>query len=115
MKRAFIIALAGMSLPVAASAEEAGHTMQTGEGLMRMCFGAITVQSLSIMCHNYINGYLDAVASGQHAGKFCFDKGGTERLSPDVVTWLSAHPDYRKKTAPEVLDRVLAEKYACKK
>jgi hypothetical protein len=115
MKRALIAAMACLSLPATASAEEAGHTMQTGEGLMRMCFGAITVQSLSIMCHNYINGYLDAVASGQRAGKFCFAKGGTEQLSPDVVIWLSAHPDYRKKTAPEVLDRVLAEKFSCKK
>jgi hypothetical protein len=115
MKRALIVALACMSLPVTASAEQAGHTMQTGEGLMRMCFGAITVQSLSIMCHNYINGYLDAVASGQRKGQLCFGKGDTERLPPESIIWLKAHPDYMKRPAPEALDRVLSEKFACRK
>ena len=69
MKRALFAAMACLSLPATTLAEQAGHTMQTGEGLMRMCFGAITVQSLSIMCHNYINGYLDAVATGRHPGE----------------------------------------------
>ncbi|HEX8978393.1 MAG TPA: Rap1a/Tai family immunity protein [Parasulfuritortus sp.] len=117
MKRVFIAAMAGLSLPFAALAEigEAGHRMQTGEGLMRMCFGGIQVQALSIMCHNYINGYLDAVATGAHPGKYCFGKGGIERLSPSVVTWLMAHPDYQKRPAPAALDRVLSEQYACRK
>lgn len=112
MKRAFIAAVAGLSLP--ASAHQAGHTMQTGEGLMRMCFGAASVQALSIMCHNYINGYLDAVATGSHKGQLCFDEGDTERLPPNAVTWLNAHKDYMKRPAPEVLDRVIAERFPCR-
>lgn len=115
MKRAIMVALAGMSLPVSAPAEQAGHAMQTGEGLMRMCFGAASVQALSIMCHNYINGYLDAVAAGQRAGKLCFGVGDTERLPPNLVTWLNAHKDYMKKPAPDVLDRVISERFPCKR
>jgi len=114
MKGALIVLLAGLLLPVTASAHMAGHTMQTGEGLMRMCFGAASVQALSIMCHNYINGYLDAVAAGQRAGKFCFGKGDTERLPANMITWLNGHKEYMKQPAPEVLDRVIAEKFSCK-
>jgi hypothetical protein len=72
------------------------------------------VQALSIMCHNYINGYLDAVANGQRKGKLCFGKGDTERIPPESVIWLKAHPDYMKRPAPEALDRLLSEKFSCK-
>jgi hypothetical protein len=118
MKRFLIAALlSGLTLPMAVIAAEVEdvHKMQTGEALMRMCFGAITVKSLSIMCHNYINGYLDAVAAGQRKGKICFKTGDPERLPPESIVWLKAHPDYMQRPAPEVLDKVLLEKFACRK
>lgn len=94
---------------------QGGHKMQTGEDLMRMCMAAAKVQALSLMCNNYINGYLDAVVSGLRKGQFCFGKGDRVRLPQAIAIWLAAHPDYKKKPAPEGLDRVLSEKFTCQK
>ena len=92
-----------------------GHVSQTGEGLRMMCLGADKLKSLSMMCHSYLNGYIDAAMHYERAGKFCLQAGDKERLPSVVITWLNAHPEYLKKPAPEGLGRLLAENYPCKK
>ncbi len=116
MKRQLIVIVASLCMTSSTWSDEGqgGHKMQTGEDLMRMCMAA-KVQALSLMCNNYINGYLDAVASGLRKGQFCFGKGDRGQLPMAIAIWLAAHPDYKKKPAPEGLDRVLSEKFSCKK
>jgi len=117
MKRELIVAVACLYMASSTWADEglSGHKMQTSGDLMRMCMAAAKGPALSVMCNNYINGYLDAVASGRHKGKFCFGKGDRERLPQAVAIWLAAHPDYKKQPSPEAMDQVLSEKFACKK
>lgn len=116
MKMRCLLALLSVLLPgVAMAAVSAGHRMQTGDGLLKMCLGADKVPSLAMMCHNYLNGYIDATLSSGPARRFCLGPGDKERLPTVVVTWLNAHPDYQKKSAPAALDRLMGENYPCRK
>lgn len=90
------------------------HTVQTGEGLLKMCQGADRVKALAMMCHSYLNGYLDTTFYSSKPGRFCLGPGGKERLPTLTVTWLKAHPEAMKTPAPEALGKVLAEHYPCR-
>lgn len=92
-----------------------GHAMQTGEGLKKMCMGADKVKALSMMCHSYLNGYIDAAMHIEKGAPFCLGSGDKERLPTVTITWLNAHPDYMKRPAPEALSKLMVENYPCRK
>jgi hypothetical protein len=115
MKIRRIVSVLALCLLSSAAPAGAGHTIQSGDALLKMCLGADKLKSLAMMCHNYLNGYIDAALFFGKGGKFCLGAGDKERLPTVVVTWLNAHPEYLKKPAPEALVKVLAENYPCRK
>ncbi|MFA5083472.1 MAG: Rap1a/Tai family immunity protein [Hydrogenophilaceae bacterium] len=108
------IAMAALALSgsVAATTE---HSVQTGEGLMKMCNGADRIKMLGMMCHSYLNGYIDTASFYGKGGRFCLGSGDKQRLPVVVITWLNAHPDHLHKPAPEAIGKLLADNYPCRK
>lgn len=109
-----LCALAGAPAP--ASATGVGHD---GASILRMCQGADKVKSLSVMCHSYLNGYLDTThwQAAQPKGKapaFCLDAGAKEAMPAKVVLWLRAHPMDLTHPAPEILGRALKDLFPCR-
>lgn len=98
-----------------AMATMVGHEIQSGESLLKMCNGAERVKMLGMMCHSYLNGYIDTATVYDSGGKFCLGVGDKQRLPTVVVTWLNAHPDHFKKPAPLALGKLLSENYPCRK
>lgn len=94
----------------------AGATYQglDGTALLRMCQGADKVRALSVMCHNYLNGYLDAAHHFSPRPGFCLADGDKERLPDGLVAWLKNHADKQKMPAGQVLDLALRDLYPCK-
>ncbi len=89
--------------------------MQDGSGLLRMCQGAEKVRALGVMCHSYLNGYLDTVAVYEKkAMPFCIAAKDKERLPTALVDWIRRHPAQEKVPAPQVLGKALAELHPCK-
>lgn len=86
-----------------------------GSVVLCMCKGADKVRALSVMCHSYLNGYIDA---SQHFGRgkaaFCLGEGDKEKAPDALVTWLSAHPDAQSQPAGAVVQKALAEHFPCK-
>jgi hypothetical protein len=86
-----------------------------GSVILRMCKGADKVKTLSVMCHSYLNGYIDAA---HHYGKtraaFCLDASDKKSAPGVLVEWLDAHPESHTQPAADVLQKVLTEKYPCK-
>ena len=115
MNKYRLAALLAALAPMAAPAGEAGHAVQTGEGLVKMCNGADKVKALGMMCHSYLNGYIDAALFHGQGGRFCLGDGDKQRLPAVAITWINAHPDYMKKPAPAALGRLLADNYPCRK
>lgn len=102
---------------VLTSAElEAGSArlIQTGAGLVKMCGGSDKVKALSMMCHSYLNGYLDTVAYLGRDGQYCLAAGDKDRLPTMTLYWLKAHPDYLARPAPESLAKLLPALFPCK-
>lgn len=114
MKRIRMAALLAAMASQPALARVVGHEVQTGEGLMKMCNGAERVKMLGMMCHSYLNGYIDGAMVFQRGSKFCLGVGDKQRLPVVVITWLNAHPDHLTKPAPEALGKLLAENYPCR-
>lgn len=85
-----------------------------GSVILRMCKGADKVRALSVMCHSYLNGYIDA---SQHFGRgkaaFCLGEGDKEKAPDALVTWLSAHPDAQSQPAGAAVQKALAERFPC--
>lgn len=94
-------------------------TARTGEAVLKMCQGAERVKALSVMCHNYLNGFLDASAYASRHGargvKFCLEEGDKLHLPATLVTWMRAHPDALRQDAGEALLRMLGDSYPCGK
>lgn len=92
------------------------HAMpQDASALQRMCQGADKVRALSVMCHSYLNGYLDTVAMYEKGRlSFCFADGDKERVPAELVSWLRLHPELAKEPAPQVLKKALSERFPCK-
>lgn len=109
----FITGLFGLPFVAAASPG------RTGDSVLKMCQGAERVKALSVMCHNYLNGFLDASAHasrhGKGGAKFCLDDGDKQHIPATLVTWMRAHPDALKQEAGEALTRMLGETYPCGK
>lgn len=110
-----LAALLAALAPAGALADPAGHGLQTGDGLVKMCNGADKVKALSMMCHSYLNGYIDAALFHDKGGRFCLGAGDKQRLPAVAITWINAHPDHLRKPAPEALAKLLVENYPCRK
>lgn len=86
-----------------------------GSVVLRMCKGADKVRALSVMCHSYLNGYIDA---SQHFGHgkaaFCMEAGDKEKAPDALVSWISAHPEAQSQPAGAVVQKALAERFPCK-
>jgi hypothetical protein len=84
-----------------------------GSVLLRMCKGADKVKALSVMCHSYLNGYLEAA---RHYGKagFCLGQGDKEKAPAALVAWITAHPESQSQPAGSVLGKAFAEHFPCK-
>jgi hypothetical protein len=96
-----------LSMPAVANPQDAS-------ALLRMCQGADKVKALSVMCHSYLNGYIDAA---HHYGKasFCLEAGDKEKAPGALVAWIDAHPDALKRPAGAVLQQALNERFPCKR
>jgi hypothetical protein len=97
-------------LLASASAAAAGND---GSVVLRMCKGADKVKALSVMCHSYLNGFIDGA---HHYGKigYCLEEGDKEKVPGALVDWITAHPDAQSQPAGVVLHKALSEKFACK-
>jgi len=111
--RCLAIGLFGVCLVGTVSADSAYKGID-GVALLRMCQGADRVRALSVMCHNYLNGYLDAAHHFNRHPGFCLADGDKEKLPNSLVSWLNEHPDRQKQPAGAVLEHVLKTTFACK-
>jgi hypothetical protein len=108
-RHAFIVALLCLGATVSHAAP------QDASALQRMCQGADKVRALSVMCHSYLNGYLDTVALYEKGRlPFCLADNDKERMPAELVSWLRLHPDLSKDPAPQVLKKALSERFPCK-
>ncbi len=115
--RETLLLSACLSLPLGADASAVAG--RTGDAVLKMCQGAEKVKALSVMCHNYLNGFLDASAyAGRHGSKstkFCLGEGDKERIPSTLVTWMGGHPEALKQEAGEALQRMLVDSFPCGK
>lgn len=84
-----------------------------GSVVLRMCRGADKVKALSVMCHSYLNGFIDGA---HHYGKvpFCLEAGDKEKAPGALVAWITAHPESQTQPAGAVLQKALGEHFPCK-
>jgi hypothetical protein len=117
----FLVVLTlGLSLAsgglLAQAAESSAMPANDGSVILRMCKGADRVKALSVMCHSYLNGYIDAA---HHYGKgrpaFCLAGGDKEKAPGTLVAWIDAHPETLKQPAGAVLQQALTAKFPCGK
>lgn len=99
---------------LAQAAESSAMPGNDGSVILRMCKGADRVKALSVMCHSYLNGYIDAA---HHFGKgktaFCLAGGDKEKAPAALVAWIDAHPDTLKQPAGAVLQQALTAQFPC--
>jgi len=88
---------------------------KNGSVILRMCKSADTVKTLSVMCHSYLDGYIDAA---HHYGKgkaaFCLDARDRNVAPRALVAWIDAHPESLTQPAAEVMQQALAVRFPCK-
>lgn len=88
---------------------------KNGSVILRMCKSAESVKMLSVMCHGYLDGYLDA---SQHYGKgkaaFCLEPDDRKKAPGMLVEWIEAHPDSLNQPAGEVMHQALTAHFPCK-
>lgn len=98
---------------VIAAALAAAPQGNDGNFVLRMCKGADKVKALSVMCHSYLSGHLDAA---RHYGKSgaCLGEGDREKAPAALVAWITAHPESLAQPAGAVLHKALAEHFPCK-
>jgi hypothetical protein len=88
---------------------------KNGSVILRMCKSADTVKTLSVMCHSYLDGYIDAA---HHYGKgkaaFCLDARDRNVAPGVLVEWIDAHPESLTQPAAEVMQQALAARFPCK-
>jgi len=88
---------------------------RNGSVILRMCKSADTVKTLSVMCHSYLDGYIDAA---HHYGKgkaaFCLDARDRNVAPRALVEWIDAHPESLTQPAVKVLQQALAARFPCK-
>jgi len=96
-------------------AQASGFQGKNGSAILSMCKSADRVKTLSVMCHSYLDGYIDAA---HHFGKgkvpFCLEDGDKMRAPGALVEWVGAHPESLTQPASEVTQKALAERFPCK-
>jgi len=97
-----------------AHAQASGVQGKNGSVILRMCKGADTVKALSVMCHSYLDGYIDAA---HHYGKgkaaFCLEPDDKKKASGALVEWIEKHPESLNQPAAEVMQKALTERFPC--
>ena len=86
-----------------------------GSVILRMCKGADKVKALSVMCHSYLNGYIDGAhhfSKGKVA--FCLGAGDKEKVPSALVAWIGANQAALKQPAGAVLQQALLASFPCK-
>ena len=91
-------------------------TGNDGSIVLRMCKGADKVKALSVMCHSYLNGFMDGAHHYGKEGKvsFCLGEGDREKAPAALIEWIGAHPDAVGQPAGTVLHKALTERFPCK-
>jgi hypothetical protein len=103
----------GLFLFVDAQASEVQG--KDGSVILRMCKGAENVRILSVMCHGYLDGYLDAsLHYGKGKAVFCLGPDDKKKAPGVLVEWIEAHPDALKQPAAEVMHKALTAHFPCK-
>lgn len=110
----WLLALAlGLSGATPAQASDAHG--KTGSVILRMCQSGDKVKMLSVMCHSYLDGFLDGAehAGGGKAG-YCVADADRRRLPAAVVEWIGAHPEALNQPGGDVLQKALTAHFPCK-
>lgn len=86
-----------------------------GSVILRMCKSGDTVKTLSVMCHSYLDGFLDA-AHHYDKGKpaFCLDAGDRKKAPAVLVEWIGVHPEALSRPAGAVMQQALTAHFPCK-
>lgn len=110
-KTGALLLATGLTIQPSAASNFQGNE---GKTLLSMCQGADKVKALSVMCHSYLNGHMDAA---RHYGKisFCLGDGDKEKAPMALVDWINAHPEAKSQPAGQVVQKALNEKFPCKK
>jgi len=88
---------------------------KNGSVILRMCKSADRVKALSVMCHSYLDGYIDAAHHyGKSKAAFCLEDSDRQKAPAALVAWIEAHPESLTRPAAEVLQRALTERFPCK-
>ena len=88
---------------------------KNGSVILRMCKSAETVKTLSVMCHSYLDGYIDAAHHyGKGKASFCLDDVDKKKAPGVLVEWIDAHPESLTQPAAEVMQKALTERFPCK-
>ena len=105
---------AGLVLPGAMPAQAGDAHGKNGSVILRMCQSADKVKALSVMCHSYLDGYLDA-AQHYAPGKtgYCLTDDDRKRVPAAAIEWIGAHPESLKQPAGEVLQKALTAHFPC--
>jgi hypothetical protein len=110
---ALLSAWLGLSFCVPAQAGESHG--KDGSVILRMCKSADKVRALSVMCHSYLDGYIDAA---HHYGKgkvaFCLDARDRSVAPRALAEWIDSHPESLTQPAADVMQKALAERFPCK-
>ena len=114
MNKLFFCLALVLAWPASATPTASSYKGLDGTALLRMCQGADKVRALSVMCHNYLNGYLDAAHHFSPRPGFCMADGDKENLPNGLVDWLEHHADKRNMPAGQVLDLALRDLHPCK-
>ena len=103
-------------LVLLACSGQAAASGSDGSVILRMCRGADKVKALSVMCHSYLNGFMDGAHHYSKDGKasFCLGDGDKEKAPGALVDWITAHPEAQTQPAGAVLHKALAERFPCK-
>ena len=86
-----------------------------GSVILRMCKGADKVKALSMMCHSYLNGFIDGAhhfSKGKVA--FCLEGGDKEKVPGALVAWIGANQAALNQPAGLVLQQALTASFPCK-
>jgi len=110
---AILSAWVGLSFFV--NAQASSFHGKNGSVILRMCKSADTVKALSVMCHSYLDGYLDAA---HHYGKdkalFCLEDDDKKKVPRALVEWIDTHPESLTQPAAAVLQKALTARFPCK-
>jgi hypothetical protein len=112
--RTILLALCALTgIPSALAGTSPGND---GGMILRMCRGADKVKALSVMCHSYLNGFMDGARYYAKDDKltFCLMDGDKEKVSGVLVDWIAAHPESQTQPAGAVLQKALSEHFPCK-